>query len=949
MKKVNMFCAPKKIMLLALPMLALITGATRMMASPPTVATSTSLVSSGQSVAAGTAITLSANVIASGNPITAGLVVFCDATATYCEGPAVLGSAQLSASGIATLKLMFGPGTHSVKAVFAGTHACLTSTSPTTSISVSGSSPTTTTTTSTGSVGSYTLTATVGYHGPLAPSSGETVSFADTSNANYALGTATITGVGAAIYNFITIPSSPVATGNFPTSVVTADFNNDGIPDLAVANFVDNTVSVFSGDGSGGFTAISGSPFAVSAGPAALAVADVNADGMPDIVAANSVAGDVSILLANSSGSFTAYTNVTAGIGPQSITVGDFDGNGIPDLAVANVFDSTITVLIGDGTGNFTSSIYPVGQNPSWVGMGDFNGDGKQDLAVVNTTDNSITVLQGDNFGSFTPMTGSPFPTVAYPVAASVGDFNSDGKADLAVISGTNNSAAILLNTGAGFAASSTTYPTGISPSAIITFDFNGDGKQDLVISNENENTATILTGDGTGAFSVAPESPISNLNAPAALAIADFNGDGIGDLAITNIGSNSTSIRPLQITQSATATLASVVVPGAASSRLVAASYPGDSLYTASTSTTVSLIGSPITTTNVLSVSPSTSVEFGRIMQLTALISPPSASNYTTTGTVKFFDGGTLVGQSDVSNGQALLSLGPLTVNNHSLTAIYPGDSNFAASNSIAVAVAVKRAATSVVLAATNAGGSSYTFTAVVSSSTGAPSGLVSFFDGTNLIGSSPLAGGIATYSTSSLTAGSHSITATYTGDGNYAVSTSNVVSPATGDFALSAAQQSKTVLPGQSVGYQITVNPNGNFANPINFSVSGLPSGATATFSPSSVTPGVASAFTTMTIVIPNQLASMKRLSQTSDLVLALLLLPVTTSRRLGRFSSKLFRVLGIGLLLLGSLASVAGLTGCANGNGYFGQAPRDYTLTVTARSGTLTHTTSVMLNVQ
>jgi hypothetical protein len=591
-----------------------------------------------------------------------------------------------------------------------------------------------------------------------------------------------------------------------------------------------------------------------------------------------------------------------------------------------------------------------VGQNPSWIGTGDFNSDGKQDLAIVNTTSETITILQGDGFGGFTPMTGSPFATLAYPVSAAVGDFNGDGKADLAVISGTDNVVSILLNNGTGFAVSGSPYTTGMSPSAIAVSDFNGDGKQDLVISNGNENTATILIGDGTGGFSVGPQSPVTDLSSPASVAIADFNGDGTQDLAITNVGGGSTSIRPLQITQSATAMLSSVVIPGAATAHLVSASYPGDSLYTASTSPAISLTGNPITTTNTLSISPSTSVEFGRVLQITAAIDPPSVSNYISTGTVKFFDGGTLIGQSNISNGQALLSLGPITVANHSLLATYSGDINFVASNSTVVTVKVNKAGTSATLTATNGGGAAYTFTAVVGSTTGGtPTGTVNFLDGANLISSSPLAAGIATYSTASLAAGSHAITATYTGDANYAASTSNLVSTSTGDFTLTATDQSKTVIPGQNVSCQISVSPNGNFPNSISFSVTGLPAGATATFSPSSITPGTANASTTMTVSVPKQIAGLHRVSSLSGIALGLLLLPVTNSRRLRMSGRKLLRVLGIAVIVAGGLAGIATLTGCSNGNGYLGQASRNYTLTVTATSGTLTHTTSVTLNVQ
>jgi Bacterial Ig-like domain (group 3)/FG-GAP-like repeat len=926
-------------------------SAGRMWAAPP-LTTSTSLTLSSHSVATGTAVVLTASVTASGAPITAGLVTFCDATATYCEGPAVLGSAQISATGAAVLKHIFGPGDHSVNAIFAGTHAAFASASSTASISVSGTAPSTTIAASSGSVGNYSLTATVGYHGLATPSGSEMVSFLDTSNKNLALGSAEISSAAAPIYNFVTIPTSPVTVGSIPAGVITGDFNNDGIPDFATANLEDNTVSVFLGDGTGAFTQATGSPFAVGAGPVALAVADLNADGHLDILSANSVAGDISLLFGNGSGGFTADPNITVGSGPQSIVVGDFNGDGLPDIAVANVYDSTINVLINDGSGGFTSNpstTYAVGQNPSWIGTADFNHDGTLDLAVVNTTSNNVTLLQGDGLGGFTPLSGSPFATLSYPVSATVGDFNADGKADLAVISATGNTLSILLNTGTGLAASGSPYSTGDSPSAIAVSDFNGDGKQDLIITNGNANTATVLFGDGTGAFSAGTNSVVANLDSPASVATADFDGDGTQDIAITNVGGGSTSIRPLQITRSATATLPSVIVPGAAVAHTVTATYAGDSLYLTSTSAPISLTGSPIATTTTLAISPTSSVEYGQVVQLTAAIAPPSASNYTATGTVKFFDGSTVLGQSNVSNGQALLSLNSFSVAKHSLSAEYLGDANFVASNSASSVLTVNKAIIKITLTGTPGPGAGFTFTSTVTSFTsGVPTGTVGFYDGNNLLGSSPLVAGLATYTVTTLAAGVHSVTATYSGDSNYVGGTSAALAASTGDFTFAATQPLKTVQPGQSVAYQLTATPNTSFPNPISFSVIGLPAGATAAFSPTTLTPGDAATSTTMTVTVPKEVASLHRYPSNFVMALTLFLLPFATLRRFRRAARSLSRALYMAVIVLAGSAALVALTGCG-GNGYLGQASRNYTLTVTAASGALTHTTTLQLNVQ
>src|SRR6202012_2908253 len=138
--------------------------------------------------------------------------------------------------------------------------------------------------------------------GLTTPGTNETVTFVETSNIDLILGEATLSATSAATYGFTTIPTSPVATGNFPASVVVADFNGDGFPDVAVANYTANTVSVFAGDGLGGFTAITGSPFTVGSGPTALVVGDFNNDGRPDIPVAKPPDNKISLLLRTSGG-----------------------------------------------------------------------------------------------------------------------------------------------------------------------------------------------------------------------------------------------------------------------------------------------------------------------------------------------------------------------------------------------------------------------------------------------------------------------------------------------------------------------------------------------------------------------------------------------------------------------------------------------------------------------
>jgi hypothetical protein len=330
-----------------------------------------------------------------------------------------------------------------------------------------------------------------------------------------------------------------LATGGQPYSVAVGDFNGDGKQDLATANFFGvyvTDVSILLGDGSGNFSAATN--FGAGSYVTSVAVGDFNGDGKQDLVLTNSYNNAVSILLGNGDGTFGASLYFYVGSYPLGVAVGDFNGDGKQDLAVGNGSANDVSILLGNGDGTFQPAVnFGAGSAVQSVTVGDFNGDGKQDLAVPNAgsypdyLDGAVSILLGNGDGTFSAPT--TLATGSFSFAAAVGDFNGDGKQDLAVTNDGSNNVSVLLGNGDGTFSAPTNFATGADSLSVAVGDFNGDGKQDLAVTDADN--ASILLGDGTGNFS-APNNFSTGGGRGYSLAVGDFTGDGKQDLAVTNL-----------------------------------------------------------------------------------------------------------------------------------------------------------------------------------------------------------------------------------------------------------------------------------------------------------------------------------------------------------------------------------------------------------------------------
>ena len=638
----------------------------------PTATTTTTLGLSAATVTAGTATTLTATVQASGSPVTSGTVTFCNANATSCTGLAVLGTMQLKSNGTAILKMTFGVGTYSIKAVFAGRNDVLGSTSTAQALTVNGTAPyaSFTTLSSSGSVGNYTLDSIVAGFG-TATLTGN-VSFLDTSNSNASVGSAPL--AGPTTYQLVPGPSSPLSDNDGPENVVAADFNGDGILDLAVVDNFTSVVNVYIGNGDGTFQ--DAVPYGIGNGGDDIAVGDFDGDGKLDIVA--TAADSVDLLRGNGDGTFQKEDTIFNGVNPVGVAVADLNHDGKLDLVIAELGTDQVVVMLGNGDGSFQLPVsYANGHGAFFTAIGDFNGDGFPDLAVAGVFGNFVSVYINNGDGTFKP-------AVDYSVGSSpdyvlAADFNKDGKLDLAVANFDDNTISILIGKGDGTFQNAVAYDSGDGPNDLAVMDFNHDGNLDLVVTDDNDTTISILRGNGDGTFN-APDILDVAGSGPWGIVAGDFNGDGLADLAVTNF--NDATVTILLGEQTRGASITGVSIFGGTVHNVLA-SYPGDTSRIASQSTTVPLNGTPpaVTTTALVS-NPAATAAAGQQVTLTATVTPaPTGSSL---GTVSFFNGATLLGTSSLNaSGVATLTFTFTTVGTAKLTAVYSGIPAFATSTS--------------------------------------------------------------------------------------------------------------------------------------------------------------------------------------------------------------------------------------------------------------------------
>ncbi|HEX4003324.1 MAG TPA: FG-GAP-like repeat-containing protein [Candidatus Acidoferrales bacterium] len=625
-------------------------------------------------------------------------------------------------------------------------------------------------------------------------------------------------GNGSGTFTLGPDPNTSYASAGADVALLAGDFNGDGKPDLSMGPGLQNeaflgTQSVAINSGGGTFET---PVFIPNTSPV---MADFNHDGRMDMVAVTG--GQIVVSLGQADGTFQAVTTaLRLPGGTGHFNVGDLNNDGKPDLALD--FGDHIEVWLGNGDGTFvySNSVDLTGIVSDFVAaIADLDGDGNADIVLapdanVGASLGPLTIFYGNGNGTFQPPV---FIAISHRYSwITVADLNGDGKPDLVLTDGA--AIAVMMNLGSRNFDAEVDYVAGRSVSVPVNVaDVNADGFPDIVVANSGGTTVTVLLNEPNGVspegafvkgtLGITPEPSIYNqpftitlsvsgqaAGGPVPTGAADFYVDGafIATAPMSNGSASyvdSATLIPVQHT--------------------IIATYDGDSHYAPKSFSSTHTVQPPVYSTHTtLSASPSSILASQTIRLVATVTSTPLAPG----GVVTFYDGTNSLGAETIdAQGNARLDTALLASGTHSLTAEFQGFEQiaftgsetaytaaiFSPSTSSSETVLVGADATTTTLSSSAPSltlGAVVTFTASISSPAGTPFGGATFYDGTNMLGTSGLeSDGTAAFSTASLSEGTHTITASFNANGPFAASTS---APLSIPVTSAAATAVRTIL---------------------------------------------------------------------------------------------------------------------------------------------------------
>ena len=375
--------------------------------------------------------------------------------------------------------------------------------------------------------------------------------------------------------------SATPAVPSDPAALVVADLNGDGHPDAVVANYGPvgtataagtGGISVLLGNGTGGFDATVSYP--VGAPMQSVAVADLNGDGHPDVVAVGTDTDYVYVWMNAGNGTLDApiALPLPAGSKPEGVAIADVNGDGHPDIITANqgvVGTGSVSVFLGTATGTFAAPVaYDGGPNPDALAVADVNGDGDPDIVTVDPENDELHVLlnraaAADGVATaLFPALPTDYVTDTTGRAVTIADVNNDARPDLVVSNLRAADVGVLLNNGDGTFQDQVTYRTGGFPFSVTVADLNGDNRPEVITADSRDNAVGVLVHNGNGGFNTRGDTNPLQFpagNSPEAVGVADLNGDGKPDLIVADFNDgavdvllNQTTFGPLTATTAA-------------------------------------------------------------------------------------------------------------------------------------------------------------------------------------------------------------------------------------------------------------------------------------------------------------------------------------------------------------------------------------------------------------